>query len=92
MAYLEREAHPEHCQTSMMERFCKNNYLACFSAQAQIKNLSPRKFLHLLRFQKTGTPKKILLFQETESLKKLLMFREMETTKKFYFKVSHTNI
>ena len=69
MAYLEPEAYFEYCQTSTMERFAKNSYVARL-----------KKFLYLQEMELSGSCiKKLLIF----SLKKFfLMFQETEPPKK----------
>ena len=60
MTCLEPEAYSEHCQTSMMERFCRNSYLAHFSGLAS-------KFFH---------KKLLYICLKKPALKKLLIFSQ----------------
>ena len=82
----------EHCQTSTMERFAKNSYLAHFLAQSQkIKQIHPSK---ISIFSKESfsyisgegpppappPPKKFILTRK----KAFLRFPETETSKKIF--------
>ena len=74
MTYLELEAYSEHCQTSTMECFTKNSYIAHFLAQA--RKSTPKKFLLFQEMELFGF--NIKKIQEMVTLKKLLIFQEME--------------
>ena len=72
-----------------LQRFCKNRYLAQFSAQAQKKKkkkIYPEKISYIFLYFRKRKPRKknSCIPGKTETLKKLLIFRETETPKKFF--------
>ena len=88
MAYLGPKAYPEHCQISLMERFCKNSYLAHFSVQTQTHT-------HTYKFPTFSEKKAFFAIQETETTKEFLIFQETElsyTSGKAYSEPWHNRI
>ena len=66
MAYLGPKAYPEHCQISLMERFCKNSDLAHFSVQTQTHK-------HTYKFPTFSEKKTSFAIQETKTTKEFLI-------------------